>query len=309
MKEIGVEIQHARLAKSLTLEEISHQTHIQLTHLQKIENGQFDFLPRPYVVAFIKTFAHQVGLNGEALINRWREAEQAETLQLRQAQEAEPEPRKIVERKTSTPSVSLKPRPLATAGSTSISLPIPYLKEILIGFGMIVAAVLIFLLSRWGDRETPTPLESGAQNAKLEDANKLQERPFEQVSKQVQQQNEIKAEPAPAASELVLQAQFESTTRLRMIRDGRDTTFTTYRAGETKTWQAKEKFILRISTGGVVNLALGEKNLGKFGQASKIEHLTITRDGVTVRFAVTPQPPKPRAAMPLDSLPIRRPQQ
>jgi hypothetical protein len=94
-----------------------------------------------------------------------------------------------------------------------------------------------------------------------------------------------------------------------MIRDGRDTTFTTYRAGETKNWQAKEKFILRISTGGVVNLALGEKNLGKFGQAAKIEHLTITRDGVTVRFAVTPQPPKPRAAMPLDSLPIRRPQQ
>jgi cytoskeletal protein RodZ len=304
MKEIGVEIQQARLAKGLNLEDISHQTHIQLTHLQKIENGQFDFLPRPYVVAFIKTFAQQVGLNGQALINRWREAEQAEALQLRQTQEAEPH--KTTERKAPPSVVSLKPRPLATAGSTSISLPVPYLKEILIGFGMIGAAVLIFLLSRWGDRETPTPLESAA---KLEDAKKLQERPFEQVLQQAQQQSEIKAEPAPAVSELVLQAQFESATRLRMIRDGRDTTFTTYRAGETKTWQAKEKFILRISTGGVVNLALAGKNLGKFGQASKIEHLTITRDGVTVRFAVTPQPPKPRAAMPLDSLPIRRPQQ
>ncbi|MDZ7360927.1 MAG: helix-turn-helix domain-containing protein [candidate division KSB1 bacterium] len=299
MKEIGAEIQQARLAKGLTLEEISHQTHIQLAHLQKIENGQFDFLPRPYVVAFIKTFAQQAGLNGEALINRWREAEQ-----LQQAQEAVS--RQTVERKTPAPTVSLKPRPLAAAGSTAISLPIPYLKEILIGFGMIVAAVLIFLLSRWGNRETPTPLESAV---KLEDAKKLQERPFEQVSQQAQQQSEIKMEPALVLSELVLQAQFESTTRLRMIRDGRDTTITTYRAGETKTWQAKEKFILRISTGGVVNLTLAGKNLGKFGQANKIEHLTITRDGVTVRFAVTPQPPKPRAAMPLDSLPIRRPQQ
>jgi len=303
MKEIGVEIQHARLAKGLNLEEISHQTHIQLAHLQKIESGQFDFLPRPYVVAFIKTFAQQVGLNGEALINRWRETEQ-----LRQAQQ-EAEPRKTVERKTPTTSVSLKSRPLAAAGSTSISLPIPYLKEILIGFGMILAAVLIFLISRGGDREAQTPLNDGAQTVNLEDAGKLQERPFDQVSQQAQQQTEIKAEPSPAASELVLQAQFENQTRLRMIRDGRDTTFTTSRAGETKTWQAKEKFILRISTGGVVNLALGGKNLGKFGQASKIEHLTITREGITVRFAVTPQPPKPRAAMPLDSLAIRRPRQ
>jgi len=308
MKEIGEEIQHARLAKGLKLEDISHQTHIQLTHLQKIENGQFDFLPRPYVVAFIKTFAQQVGLNGEALINRWRETEQAEALQLRQAQQ-EAEPRKTAERKTNTTSVSLKSRPLAAAGSTSISLPIPYLKEILIGFGMILAAVLIFLISRGGDREAQTPLKDEAQTVNLEDARKLQELPFDQVSQQAQQQSEIKAEPSPAASELVLQAQFENQTRLRVIRDGRDTTFTTYRAGETKTWQAKEKFILRISTGGVVNLALGGKNLGKFGQASKIEHLTITRDGVTVRFAVTPQPPKPRTAMPLDSLAIRRPRQ
>jgi hypothetical protein len=105
---------------------------------------------------------------------------------------------------------------------------------------------------------------------------------------------------------LTLQAQFEKQTRLRMIRDGRDTTLTTYRAGETKSWTAKEKFNVRVNATGVVNLTLAGKNLGKFGQPGKIGYLTITRDGVQQQWII-PKSPAPRDAVPLDTLSIRRP--
>jgi cytoskeletal protein RodZ len=305
MKEIGAEIQNARLEKGIDLEEIVRHTHIQLAHLQKIENGQFDFLPRPYVTAFIKTYAQYVGLNGEALVSRWREQEQAEKQQLQQMQETA---QKKPEARKTAAAAPLKPRALATASSASLPIAIPYLKEVLISFGILATAVLIFFISRSGNEQAQTPPNHGTQSVKTEDSSQLQEIPFEQVSQQAQQRAELKPEPLPpAANELTMQAQFENQTRLRVVRDGKDTTITVSRAGETKSWQAKEKFNLRISAGGGVTLTLSGNNLGRFGQVGKIEYLTIKREGITEKYAIAPQPSKSRAAVPLDSVAVRRP--
>jgi cytoskeletal protein RodZ len=315
MKEIGEEIQKARLAKGINLEEIVNHTHIQLAHLQKIENGQFDFLPRPYVTAFVKTFAQYVGLNGEALVQRWRELEQAEALRLQQQTE-ETTLKKAAERTPSTPLISLRPQ---AAGSAAPALPaIPYLKEILLGLGMvIVMAIIVLLMSRSNDEAAKSA--SGAQSStgaaetvKEAEPSELRDPSLEQVSQQMQKLTESKPETAPPAptNELVLQAQLENQTRLRVVRDGKDTTFTSDRSGETQRWQTKEKFDLRISPGGAVALTLNGKSLGKFSQADRIEHryLTITREGVIKQWAIVLKPAaKPRTAVPLDSLTIRRP--
>jgi cytoskeletal protein RodZ len=303
MKELGVELQEARLAKGIKLEEIAHHTHIQLAHLQKIENGQLDFLPRPYVTAFIKTFAQYVGLSGETLVNLWREEEQAEAQRLQhQLQDVPP-------KKINTPRLTpLKPKSLATTTSASIPVAIPYLKEIALGFGMIILmAGLVFLMSRAGAKSPPMQTDNEATTSNREESASLEERPFAQVVKEAQEQNKPEPEQQrPPANELTLQAQFESQTRLRLVRDGQDTTLTVFRAGETKSWPAKEKFNLRLSAGSAVSLTLAGKSLGKFGQAGKIEYLTITRDGVTEQRAVTP-PAKPRTVAPIDSEMIRRP--
>lgn len=288
MKDLGQEIQQARLAKGVTLEEIAGHTHIQLAHLQKIESGQFDFLPRPYVVAFIKTFSQHVGLNGEALVKRWREREQAAISQLDvQLHQAPAHPKE--ERKTAN--LSLRPPPTAAAQPLSI----PYLKEIAIGFGMVVVmAGLIYVMSQPGDKQ--------AQNGRDNQSSSVQEIPFSQVSKEVAARTQEQQQAPAATEELALQAQFERQTRVRLIRDGSDTSFAVYRTAETQTWRAKEKFNLRLSVAGAVILTLDGKNLGKFGQPGQIEYLTITREGVANKFAVTP---KPRTAAPRDSAAVR----
>ena len=314
MKEIGTKIQQARREKGISLEEIVHHTHIQLGHLQKIESGQLDFLPRPYVTAFIKTFAQYVGLNGEALIQRWREQEaaEAEALRLQQQQAQEAARPKDVERSLTAPVIKLKPKALATPEATAIPLPIPYLKEIGIALGIVlVMALLVFLMSGGSDGEpeqTQQPPDNGTQTAKIEDPKQMTERAFEEISQQAQQTVELKPEPpAPPATNLSLQAQFENQTRMRVVTDGRDTTLTIYKSGATQTYQAKEKFNIRISTGGSVTLLLAGKNLGKFGQLGKVVVLTITGAGVTEQRAFTPQSPRPPSALPLDTLSIRRP--
>ncbi|MGH7601583.1 MAG: helix-turn-helix domain-containing protein, partial [bacterium] len=179
MKEIGQKIQQARLAKGVTLEEIASSTHIQLAHLQKIEKGQFDFLPRPYVVAFIKTFSQQVGLNGETLIKHWREHEQTEIARLHE-QQGQPPAHQKEEHKTA--SFPLRPPELAAAQSISI----PYLKEIAIGVGMVVVmAGLIYVMSRPGDEQAQNGRDNQRSSAQSSEPARVQEIPFSQVSKEV----------------------------------------------------------------------------------------------------------------------------
>lgn len=311
MKEIGAEIQQARLAKGIKLEEIVHHTHIQLAHLQKIENGQFDFLPRPYVTAFIKTFAQNVGLDGDALVNRWHEQEQAEALRLQQQEMRETEPQNLPKRQTPATLISLKPKTPETA--VALPLTFPYLKEVLLGLGMLlVMAVIVFFVSRAGGPETEALPDDAVKSVKIADSAQLQEVPIEQLAEKQQQATAQKLEPVappPATNELILQAQFAVPTRMRIVRDGRDTVKSAlYRVDQTPSWSAKEQFTLRITPGGAVTLTLAGKNLGKFGLAGQIEYLTITAAGVTNRRVVTPAPPKPRDVVPLDSMPIRRPQ-
>jgi len=316
MKEIGLKIQQARLAKGVQLEEIVHHTHIHLAHLQKIENGQLDFLPRPYVAAFIKTVAQHVGLDGEALIRQWREKEAAEAeavlLQQQQTLEAKRPPND--DRPLTSAVAKLKPKTLAiapaAAAAPALPLAIPYLKEISLGLGIVlVLTALVFLISGTGEKPAVTPPEEPeAQTLQIEDQKQVTENPFTEVSQQAQKITANKPEPVtPPNQDLILQAQFENQTRLRVVTDGRDTTLTIYKAGTTQTYAAKEKFNLRISTGGGFTLILAGKNLGKFGQPGKVESLTITRAGVIEQRAFTPQPPKPRSALPLDTLSIRRP--
>jgi cytoskeletal protein RodZ len=296
MKDIGQEIQQARLAIGVTLEEIAGHTHIQLAHLQKIENGQFNFLPRPYVVAFIKAFAQHVGLNGETLVKRWREREQAEALQLEELQRQQSLPDKEQRKTTDVPLRSGKP-------AAAQPIQIPYLKEIAIGLGMVVVmAGLVYVMSRAGDEQAQNGRDNQPGSAQSSDPARVQEIPFTQVSKEVAARTQAQEQPPAATSELTLQAQFDRQTRMRLVRDGADTSIAVYRAGETQTWRAKEKFNLRLSVAGAATLTLDGKNLGKFGQAGQIEYITITREGVINKFAVAP---RPRTTTPRDSIVVR----
>jgi transcriptional regulator with XRE-family HTH domain len=292
MKEIGQEIQQARLEKGITLEEIAARSRIQVSHLQKIENGQLDFLPRPYVVAFVKTFAQIVGLNGEALIGRWREQEQAESLRRQEQQRPKAVATKAKNRRLPTALPAFKEREGAIS---SLLRQIPYLKEILIGFGMVLFMVaLIYLVSRSeGENKQPA---GDARPGAAQRNERSPERgiPFSEVAKEVAAKSQAGPRGGEMPAVLTLQAQFDGQSWLRVVSDGADTSDFVYRRGNTQSWQAKEKFKVNIGNAGAVTLFLDGKNLGKIGQAGQVATLTITREGI-VEQRVNPVRPRRNA--------------
>lgn len=61
---IGAQLQAAREARGLTLEQVAAETRIPQRHLQTIENGDFAALPaRTYAIGFARTYARAVGLD------------------------------------------------------------------------------------------------------------------------------------------------------------------------------------------------------------------------------------------------------
>jgi cytoskeletal protein RodZ len=295
MKEIGQEIQKARTKKEITLEEIADRTKINVAHLRDIENGRFDFLPRPYVVAFVKTFARYVGLDGEALVRRWREQEQAASLHFQEQQMPRP---------AQTPATAKRPSITPDSEKAKISLrfpaleQIPYLKEISIGFGIIlVIAVLLYLMLQSGRENAANERHNQPKQSQSSEQVSAKEIPFSEVSQEVAAKTQAVPPPAPVL--LTLEARFEEPTRMRVISDSVTVSDMVYTAGQSKTWQAKEKFSVRIGNAGAVTLLLDGNDLGKAGQRGLIAYFVITREGIVDKRFVRP---RPRPVNPQDTL-------
>ncbi|RKY62709.1 MAG: hypothetical protein DRP99_05325, partial [Candidatus Latescibacterota bacterium] len=68
MAELHTRLREAREAKGISLGEISGNTRIKLEYLQAMEDGDFSFLPRPYVRMFVKAYAEEVGLDPDEVL-------------------------------------------------------------------------------------------------------------------------------------------------------------------------------------------------------------------------------------------------
>ncbi len=67
---VGEILRRARLQKGLTLPEAAQYLYIRESHLQALEDSDFDALPgRVYVIGFIRTYAEFLGLDGARVVD------------------------------------------------------------------------------------------------------------------------------------------------------------------------------------------------------------------------------------------------
>lgn len=66
------ELKNARIAMKLSLDDASQLVSIQKDYLAKIESGDFNFLPRVYVLAHIKAYARALAVGNDEAFDRCR---------------------------------------------------------------------------------------------------------------------------------------------------------------------------------------------------------------------------------------------
>lgn len=68
LKEITANLRRIRQENSISLEQVSMQTHIRLDCLRALEEWRFEDLPEPiFIQGFIRHYADKLGLNGDAI--------------------------------------------------------------------------------------------------------------------------------------------------------------------------------------------------------------------------------------------------
>jgi len=75
VQEISILLRDGRLDLGESVEEVARTLRINRRYIEAIENGHFEDLPGPvYAIGFIRSFGDHVGLDGEELVRRFKEA-------------------------------------------------------------------------------------------------------------------------------------------------------------------------------------------------------------------------------------------
>ena len=69
------EMRESRERAGLTLQAVHVATRISTDFLNAIEEGNFEFLPKPYIRLFLRTYANQVGMDPQYVLDRYEEIE------------------------------------------------------------------------------------------------------------------------------------------------------------------------------------------------------------------------------------------
>lgn len=89
LQELGEELKQARERSELTLQQISSKIRIDPKFVEKMESGEFDFLPDIYVAAFVKELARLYEMNEELTVKRYKAARAGKALDQMEQEEAE----------------------------------------------------------------------------------------------------------------------------------------------------------------------------------------------------------------------------
>lgn len=296
MFEIGEKLKAARAVKGLALEDIASRTRINLAYLRSMEAGKFDFLPKPIVTGFLKSFAKEVGLDGNELAMQL----QPTTLPI---DFTTPVPEMRKQSAAATAAVNAAPV-LSQSDLQSVRPGFPYLKEVVIGLGtLLVMALLFYLVARTPEEESPTEnVRAQSESAPPPPASgPVQEISIAQMAANPAQQPKTDSTVAVKQVQVTLEARFKDRVWVAITIDDSLKTDSIYRAGMTETWRARKNFRLSMGNAGAVRLLLEGKDLGEIGPAGQVADIVVTPAGIIERRLRRPQRQKPQEIPPVQT--------
>jgi len=255
MHTLGEQLRRAREAQGLSIDQIEEITLINARHLEAIERGDLDTLPRPYIRAFVREYAALVGLDPDALLQQ---------LDTRKAErEGQPDTPDIPD---DSPEAQ-HTQPVASRLVRSSRVRIAGV-VILLLVGTIALVVL--------NERTPVP--------------DVREIPFGNVIRENEQrlappQQPAPATPAPAASDsLTLSAAVTDSVWIQIVVDNLPPREYLARAGFRRSWKARERFVVTVGNAGAAAWTLNGTKLGPLGRTGTVaRNVELNRASLTRR--------------------------
>lgn len=248
-ESFAADLKKQRMAKQVSLMDISASTRINMKFLEAIEEGNFSILPQTYVRAFIREYADAVGYNPtEAMktydaLHRPKTAEKA--AEAPAPPKASPSPRKDHRSPPNTFATFVRQNALFAA------------------LVIVIGAFVVYLVRPTSDSTA---------------ANEIAETPFDKVVQENQaaaaKQEEPIALPAVTLPSKVDSLTLEMTTAdsvwMTITLDGSKTLEYLFPPNRKGTWKAKDNFSLTMGNAGAANFTLNGHELGALGKRGAV---------------------------------------
>ncbi len=246
MEDIGKILKEARERLKKSHEEIYKETKINISQLQALEENNFTFLPETYVKAFLKTYAKNLGLDPDDILNKYLKNQEEK----RKAEEESDE---------SSGPVPSSPEPTNN-----------YL-EWSLGFGAVIlifSVIFVYAKYRSYDFEGSANLikEAQIQGAKVE-ANSANQHP-KSVYKET------------LASPIELEVTAVEKVWLRLTIDNNKVNEYTLNPGNKLMWIAENKFEILVGNAAGIRLNFEGKEFANLGAPGEPMRLVVTKDGL-----------------------------
>ena len=264
--KIGHDLRSCREAKGIELIALANKTRISISFLENIESGKIDFLSMPYVRAFLRTFAHEVGLDPDVVVAQLDEAlsddkklEKDITVEsvLTEAELLKPHEDSIEKPKLQTRwdfSRFLESRNALVVGTVIILF--------------VIVAFAALHIGKKTDEQAGFPIQEIPLEAGLQDSD----------STSAIVEPEIESLPQELTLRLTISA--SETTWMRIVIDEDIADECIFTPGDIRSWEGTNKFALHLGNAGGVNLSLNGRPLGTPGVSGRVTHVIVTEDGM-----------------------------
>lgn len=249
MQHVGDILRSEREKKGLTVKDIESATSIRALYIQAIEDGEFKVIPgEVYLKGFIRNYANYLGLNGQEMVDLYRQSQTPASVT--------PETAVEVKAASTVPSPSADGEPTKTRSSYTWVV-IPLVAVCLLG------AVWWFIGGEGKPESQPlpdTPKQSQSSPAK----------PAPQPAPAAPVTPVTPAAPAPQTAPVMVTAQFSDECWLTVIADGKEIFEGIPKAGESLSWQAQKTLIVKLGNAGGVDWVYNGQSVGKLGKKGEV---------------------------------------
>lgn len=278
-------LKRAREEAGITLERVAAKTRIDIKFLEAIERGDIDFLPEPYVKAFIKQYAKVLGLDEEETLQDFLIAKEGKQIPSNEEKAAESEKSEglsdiIGGEKEEKDKDEDTPKTLSYTDESALKKEIADDKKkynpALVGGGIVIGLLVIMLFYVLVIDKSDEII--------------VQEKPFEEVleqtnQRQIEETNNIVTEENLSTSSKELSLTLTNTDSndsawVLIVTDDVSKQDFILLPRASKTVEAKNNFQFTLGNSGVIKLVLNDDELEFKGRRGAIRYFKLDKDGL-----------------------------
>ncbi len=297
IKEFCDELKAAREYQNLELGRIAERSKISVQYLEKLEEGDWEFLPTPYIRSFLRTYARILSMDVEEVLNQYDTITGIPPVPVDltggQYDRVEKKRKKLPPPKIpSGELVEDEPGSNVNLGETFGNLAKPPAVYWLVGVVIVVAvlAVIFFMPRsepvenefRVEDLDTPAEQVTGDSLAQGNEATPAIEPATKQEQAQPQPAPNQRPRSIAGSGRLSLTVTAKSECWFQVIMDKKEASpkEALLQPGETAVYRADSLFNMVVGNGGGITLQLDGRELGTPGIEGRRTSLAIDRNGI-----------------------------